>query len=97
MLSRPQIAFLRSQAHGYKPIVRVGQKGLTDAVVAELERALDDHELVKIRLAGGGRDERSTWVRQLCDRTGAEPVQQIGATATLFRRNPERPRITLPD
>lgn len=93
MLSRSQVAYLRAQAHGCKPIVRVGQRGVTEAVVAELERALRDHELVKIRLAGA---DRASWVTELCERTGAERVQQIGATASLFRRNAERPRLTLP-
>lgn len=78
-------------------MVRVGQRGLTDAVVAELEHALEAHELVKIRLAGADRATRTAWVAELCARTGAQAVQQIGATASLFRRNPERPRITLPD
>ena len=97
MLRRSQVAFLRSRAHGCKPIVRLGQRGLTDAVVDELERALTDHELVKIRIAAGSRSERRNLLSDLCTRTGAEPVQQLGATATLFRRNPERPRVTLPE
>lgn len=96
MLSRSQVAYLRAQAHGCKPIVRVGQRGVTEAVVAELERALRDHELVKIRLAGADRARRASWVTELCERTGAVRVQQIGATASLFRRNAERPRLTLP-
>ena len=97
MLRRSQITFLRAQAHNRKPIVRLGQRGLTDAVVKELEKALDDHELVKIRLAAAGREERRELIATLCERTGAESVQQLGATATLFRRNSERPRLTLPD
>lgn len=97
MLRRSQVAYLRAQAHGRKPIVRLGQRGLTDAVVLELERALDDHELVKIRLAAADRDTRRSLVADLCERTGAEAVQQLGATATLFRRNSEQPRLTLPD
>ena len=97
MLSRAQIAYLRSRAHGHKPVVRVGQRGLTDAVVAELERALDDHELVKIRLAGADRATRAAWIDRLCECTGAEAVQRIGATAALFRRNEERPRLRLPE
>ncbi len=97
MLRRSQITFLRAQAHSRKPIVRLGQRGLTDAVVKELEQALDDHELVKIRLAAAEREERRTMIATLCERTGAESVQQLGATATLFRRNTERPRLTLPD
>jgi RNA-binding protein len=86
---------LRAQAHHRKPIVRLGQRGLTDAVVRELEQALDDHELVKIHLAGD-RATRRDLVTRLSQRTEAEPVQQLGATATLFRRNPDKPRLTLP-
>lgn len=77
--------------------MRVGQRGVTAAVTAELDAALDAHELVKVKLAGAGRDTRRAWVEALCAASGAESVQQIGATATLFRRNPERPRIELPD
>lgn len=77
--------------------MRLGQRGLTDAVVAELERALDDHELVKVRIATGDRDTRRALFTELCRRTGAEPVQRIGATATLFRRNAVRPGLNLPE
>ena len=66
-------------------------------MVKELEQALDDHELVKIRLAGAGREERREMIATLCERTGAESGQQLGATATRFRRNSQRPRMTLPD
>jgi len=96
VLTRSQVAYLRAQAHGRKPIVRIGQRGLTDAVVAELEEALDAHELVKVRLHVGDRATRAAWISELCERTGAQTVQQIGATASLFRRNPEKPRIELP-
>jgi len=96
MLTRSQEAYLRGQAQSQKPIVRLGQRGLTDAVLAELERALHDHELVKVRLAGGDRATRAAWVDELAHRTGAAVVQRIGATASLFRRNAEKPRLTLP-
>ncbi len=96
MLTRSQEAYLRGQAQAQKPIVRIGQRGLTEAVLAELERALYDHELVKIRLAGTDRDTRKAWVDELAHRTGADIVQRIGATASLFRRNTDKPRLTLP-
>lgn len=67
----------------------VGAAGASDALVAELERALDDHELVKLRLAAGDRDERSKLVETLCRRTGAELVQRIGHTATIYRQRSE--------
>ena len=77
-------------------MVRIGQRGLTDAVIAELDRALSDHELVKIRIAGADRATRAEWLARVAERTECEVVQRIGATAALFRRNPERPRIDLP-
>ena len=74
----------RSIAHHLKPIVTVGDKGLTANVVAELSRALEDHELIKIKVVGH-RDHRSNVVADLCSQTSAELVQQIGGMATLFR------------
>lgn len=76
--------------------MRIGQRGLTEAVTAELDAALQAHELVKVKLAGADREQRKALVEALCAACDAEPVQQLGATATLFRRNPERPRIELP-
>lgn len=97
MLTRSQVAYLRAQAHDQKPLVRIGQRGLTDAVADELDQTLTAHELVKVKLGSGDRATRAAWLDELCQRVNAEPVQQIGATATLFRRNPDKPRFTLPD
>jgi len=77
--------------------VRVGQRGVTDALTAELDAALRAHELVKVKLAGADREERAALVEALCRACEAESVQQLGGTVTLFRRNPDRPRIELPD
>tara|TARA_E500000331_G_scaffold168596_1_gene163110 strand:- start:15715 stop:16095 length:381 start_codon:yes stop_codon:yes gene_type:complete len=74
----------RSIAHHLKPIVTVADKGLTANVVAELSRALQDHELIKVKVVGH-RDHRSKVVADLCLQTPAELVQQIGGVATLFR------------
>jgi len=94
-LSDAQRRHLRSLAHPRKPIVTIGRNGLTDAVVAELEQALAHHELVKIKVNIGDREARNGTVEELCDRTGAERVQRIGHIATLFRRNPDDPKISL--
>ena len=77
--------------------MRVGQRGITDAVKAELDSALRAHELVKIKLAGADRETREAWVETLRAACDAETVQQIGTTVTLFRRNPDRPRLKLPE
>ena len=95
-LSEKQRKHLRGLGHSLNPIVLVGQAGLTDAVIAEAARAIDDHELVKVRVSGMERDVRDATIATLASRTESELVGQIGHTALLYRRNPERPRILLP-
>jgi RNA-binding protein len=94
-LSEKQKKALRRRAHALKPVVIVGQRGLTDAVVAAADEALERHELVKIRFAGCDRDQRDRLIRELARRTGAVPVQRVGFVLTLYRRHPERPRVPL--
>lgn len=95
-LNESQKRYLRGLAHHRKPVVQLGQKGLTNAVLAEVERALDDHELVKVKLNAGDREQRSADVEMIRERTGALLVQRIGNVACLYRRHPEKPRIALP-
>jgi RNA-binding protein len=96
MLTPKQKQYLRGLAHAMKPVVIIGDKGLTESVADETRRALDHHELIKVKVAVGGRVERQAMVADLCTRTGAETVQTLGRMATLFLANPEQPRITLP-
>ena len=79
---------LRARAHALKPIVLVGSAGVTDAVVTELDRSLDHHELLKLRFHQGDRDEVSAALKRLCTTLGAAQVQRIGRTATLYRERP---------
>jgi RNA-binding protein len=95
-LSNVQVRHLRGLAHALKPTVMIGGKGLTDAVVAELNSALDHHELVKVQIAGDDRDARAEIAAALVTRSGADLVQKIGKIVCLFRRNPDQPRIDLP-
>ena len=95
-LTPSQRRYLRGLAHPLKPVLLLGGKGVTPSVLAELEHALDDHELIKIKLAGEDREERSSSLAQLLDASGAENVQRIGHVAVLYRRNEEQPRIALP-
>jgi RNA-binding protein len=76
---------LRSRAHHLKPVVLVGHNGLSDAVMNEVTRALDDHELIKIRFRGLDRHERASEIARVCDTLAAELVGNIGGTAILFR------------
>lgn len=78
---------LRARAHGLEPVVMLGIDGLTPAVVAEIERALKSHELIKIRIAGAERDEREQILSEVCAQTGAEAVQHIGKILVVYREN----------
>ncbi len=95
-LSRSQIKHLVSLAHHLKPVIMVGQHGVTENLLKELDIALDHHELVKIKIAGEDRDSRQQMIQQLCEASGAQTVQAIGKTLTLFRRNRQKPKIELP-
>jgi RNA-binding protein len=95
-LSSSQKRYLRGLAHGLNPVIQVGNKGVTPALVKELGNALDQHELVKVKIAGEDRDVRTAQVDALAEQSGAEVVQRIGHVACYFRRNKEEPKIALP-
>lgn len=83
---------LKKQAHHLKPIVQSGAAGLSEAVLAEIDRGLTDHELIKIKLAADDKTGFKTDVARACEVLDAICVQQIGRTATLYRPNPETDR-----
>jgi RNA-binding protein len=95
-LTAAQRKHLKALAHVRKPVVLVGNAGITDAVVKETERALERHELLKVRLPAVERDERSEMARKLGDAVGAELVQEIGRVAVLYRRAQDS-RLKLPE
>lgn len=95
-LSPSQRRYLRSLAHDLKPVILLGAKGATDAVVKELDLALSHHELVKIKLSGGDKEERREQIAFLIDGTQAENIQEIGHIVVLFRRNEDEPKLALP-
>jgi RNA-binding protein len=78
---------LRAIGHKLKPVVTVAGKGLTDGVVAELDRALTDHELIKVKLAVGSREARSAMAQQISTQFSAELVQSVGNMILLLRRS----------
>lgn len=94
-LSSAQKRFLRRLTHDINPVVMVGDKGLSDNVMAEIEQALEHHELIKVRLRAD-RGTRSAMAAEIAERCGATPVHAIGQVACFFRRNPKRPVIALP-
>jgi RNA-binding protein len=95
-LTDRQRKYLRRLGHDRQPIVVVGQGGIGAGLVAELDRALADHELVKVRARVGDRGERDAILARLAEATGAELVQRIGHVALYYRRHPEKPGILLP-
>jgi RNA-binding protein len=83
---------LRGQAHHLKPLVIVADKGLSETVLAEIERALNDHELIKVKLRGD-RDVRKQWAQNIAEQCQAELIQTIGQVACYYRKHPEKPVI----
>ncbi len=80
---------LRAEAHTLKPVVMIGQSGLTPAVLAEVELALDSHELIKVKIRAE-REERKLISEKICTDTGAELIQTIGQIAVIYRLNPDK-------
>lgn len=95
-LSSSQKRYLRGLAHALSPVIMVGNKGLTASLLGELSNALDQHELVKVKLAGDDRDVRKQQIAELADSAKADVVQTIGHVACYFRRNADEPKIALP-
>jgi putative YhbY family RNA-binding protein len=89
-LSSARRSELRAEAHKLAPVVIIGdKKGLTDEVLAEVERSLKAHELIKVRAATDDRDARNVWMESICEKLGAHPVQQIGKIFVIYRENPK--------
>ena len=95
-LTASQKRYLRSFTHALKPVVMVGQKGVTPNVIAELDGALEHHELIKVKLADDDREARAEAIEHIKSASGADLVQSIGKTACFYRRNPDRAAFTLP-
>ncbi len=95
-LTAAQTRFLRGQAHDLKAIVQVGGKGVTDALLAEIDGALEHHELIKVKVTGEDRDARDAMIDRIAERTEAALVQRIGHTAILYRPSKDRRQIVLP-
>ena len=85
-LNSKQKKTLKAKAHHLKPVVRIGQKGLTENLIQETEQALNIHELIKIHIADDDRELRGELAAQLTRATGADMVSQIGKTFTLYRK-----------
>jgi RNA-binding protein len=95
-LSNAQKRYLRGLAHDLKPVLLVGAKGVTPAVLAELDVALEQHELIKVRVSVGDRDERDACIAALVEGSEATLAGRIGHVAILYRRRKDKPFVILP-
>ena len=94
-LNNRQIKHLRGLSHDLHPVVMVGDKGLSENVLEEIEQALDHHELIKVRIRAD-REQRREWMDQIATQCAAERVHAIGQVVCYFRRNPKKPTVELP-
>ena len=87
-LTTRERAHLKSRAHALEPKVMVGHGGLTAAVIAEIDRALAAHELIKVKIQGDDREARETMGEEICAGTDAATVQRVGKVIVLWRPKP---------
>ena len=95
-LTESQKKYLRGLGHALKPIVMIGESGLTDSLIGEFRSSLEHHELIKVRVRLGDRDARDEAIAALCREGDAVLVQRVGNMALLYRENPEKKKIRLP-
>jgi RNA-binding protein len=95
MLDNLQKRHLKALAHARKAVLIVGANGLTQAVLDAIDEALKHHELIKVKVNAEDREARAALIEHICTALGSELVQRVGHIATLFRRNPEAPRLQL--
>jgi RNA-binding protein len=96
-LSEAQKKYLRGLGHRLKPLIMVGDAGLTDSVLAEFESTLAHHELLKVRVRADDRQSRDAIIASLCGAGSAELVQRVGNIALLYRENPDKKTIVMPN
>jgi len=96
MLSKNQIRFLKAQAHHLQPVVLIGANGVSEGVDREINRALDSHELIKIKLGNIEDDIQAEMIAHITQTHQAEFVQKIGHTAIFYRRNSKEAKLVLP-
>jgi RNA-binding protein len=98
MLSESQKKHLRGLGHQLKPVIMVGESGMSATLLAEFEATLTHHELIKVSVRVGDRQMRDSLIGELCTTAGAELVQRIGNMALVYRANPKKKknRILIP-
>jgi RNA-binding protein len=94
-LSNAQIRTLRSEAHRLmlKPVVMIGQNGLSENVVNELQQSLEHHELIKVRVPAADKSEKSALIEAICQQLQADLIQSIGHIIVIYKSNPKIDRF----
>jgi len=95
-LTETQKKFLRREAHALKPVVTIGDKGVTQALLDELDGAIEHHELIKVRVRAGDREQRDVAIDAILKATQAALVSRVGNIAALYRPRRKKARIVLP-
>ena len=94
-LTTKQRQFLKGLAHHLSPVVMLGGNGLTEGVLAEIDNALNHHELIKVKIAGADREVKQLIIDAIVRETNAVNVQTIGHVLVLYRKSDDK-KITLP-
>ena len=94
-LNKKQLKFLKARAHSLKPVIIVGNAGVTEAVLTELDTTIEHHELIKVRLNAADREERQSMIDTICNTAHANLINSIGHIA-VFYRPAAKPVIKLP-
>lgn len=96
MLTGKQRRHLRALAHDLKPVVQVGKDGIDDGLVAAVDQALVDHELIKVKVGENAGMDRHDVAADLAAKTKSEVAQVLGNIVLLYRAHPDEPEIQLP-
>jgi RNA-binding protein len=95
-LSESRKKVLRGLGHRLKPVIMVGDAGLSEAFLREFDSTISHHELIKVRVRAAGRRSRDALIDELCRRGSGTLIQRTGNVALIYRPNPDNPRIPLP-
>ena len=91
-----QKKYLRKLGHQLKPVIFIGNSGLSESVLTELSSTINHHELIKVKIKASNRIIRDQIIDEICKKTATQLVTQIGGIALIYKKNPETPKIKLP-
>ncbi len=95
-LSELQKKLLRGLGHQLKPVITIGDAGISESLLKEFRSTIDHHELIKVRVRAADRQTRDVLINDLCANESAQLVTRIGNVALIYRRNNEKPKIPIP-